>query len=367
MSPAQHCHKTSLNATLSTAKSTSPSFLVQTRLKSTGRPSFPHKPDWFTSVLDPAVEHGLHSLTYLQTSSHRSARDLSDPFVKDRQTFHQACPDTVRHIEAHRKMSQEPYGCHCMSKTSWHQHNHPREQLTSSFFGASRSVSAAQRQNYHHRRCFINVYHAKDFQSNRPFKEKNMGSSHHHTILCPNFSSPTQKHTAHIKFLWCLTVRQRRSTAKLSSSPLFHQRVPRKRFSVLQTFQRKKTRVPLSTTQYSAQTSVHQHKSTRLTSSFFGASRSVSAAQRQNYHHRRCFINVYHAKDLQSNRPFKEKNTGSPHHHTILCPNFSSPTQKHTAHIKFLWCLTVRQRRSTAKLSSSPLFHQRVPRKRFSV
>ena len=133
-----------------------------------------------------------------------------------------------------------------------------------SFFGASRSISAAQWQNYHHRRCFINVYHTKYFQSNRPFKEK--------------------------------------------------------------------TRVPLTTTQYSAQTSVHQHKSTRPTSSFFGASRSVSAAQRQNYHHRRCFFNVYHAKDFQSNRPFKEKTrVPSPPHNTLPKLQFTN-TKAHGSH-----------------------------------
>ena len=70
------------------------------------RTFIPTIPDWFTSVLDPTSELGL-SVAYLSPdrSSHRSPRDLSDPFVRDRHTFHQAFPDIVRHLGAHRKPS----------------------------------------------------------------------------------------------------------------------------------------------------------------------------------------------------------------------------------------------------------------------
>ena len=98
---AQHNHKTTWNI-LTTTKSTSPSYRVQLEkshlpdcmcLKS--RVTFiPTNPDWFTSVLDLTLELGF-SVAYLSPdrSTHRVPRDLSDPFVKDRHTFHQAFPD----------------------------------------------------------------------------------------------------------------------------------------------------------------------------------------------------------------------------------------------------------------------------------
>ena len=318
--------------------------------------------------------------------------------------------------------------------TSVHQHKSTR--LTSRFFGASRSVSADQRPKYHHRRCFIDVYHTKDFQSNRLLKERKprvlltttpyslpqlqftntkASGSHqvslvphgpsapingksiiiaavsstwttqktlsltdfskkenhgfpsppHHT-LCPNFSSPTQKHAAHIKFLWCLTVRQRRSTPKVSSSPLFHQRVPHKRFSVQQTSQRKKTTG-----------SPHHHTVLSLPQLQFTNTKARGSHQVSLVPHgpsapingKSIIIATCTTQKTLSLTDFSKKEKHgfpSPPHRT-LCPNFSSPTQKHAAHIKFLWCLTVRRRRSTAKISSSPLFHQRVPHKRPSV
>ena len=271
-----------------------------TRLKSPGRPSFPHKPDWFTSVLDPAVEHGPHSLTHFQTAQLTEAQGISQIL-------------SSRIVKRSIRPALTPCG---ISKLTGKCHKNLMDVTACpKLLGTNTNIHA----NSSHRVSFV-----------------------------PHGPSATLNG----KIIIIAAVSSTCTTQKIFS---------------LTDLSKKKTRVPLTTTQYSAQTSVHQHKSTRLTSSFFGASRSISSGKRQKYHHRRCFINVYHAKDFQSNRPFKEKNTSSPHHHTTLCPNFSSPTQKHSALIKFLWCLTVRQRRSTAKLSSSPLFHQRVLRKRFSV
>ena len=179
-----------------------------------------------------------------------------------------------------------------------------------SFFGASRSISAAQWQNYHHRRCFINVYHTKYFQSNRPFKEKTRVP-----LTTTQYSAQTSVHQHKSTRPTSSFFGASRSVSAAQRQNYHHRRCffnvyHAKDFQSNRPF-KEKTRVPLTTTQYSAQTSVHQHKSTRLTSSFFGASRSVSAAQRQNDHHRSCCINVYNSKDFQSNRLLHP-------HHTIL-------------------------------------------------
>ena len=388
----------------------------------------------------PTQKHAAH-IKFLWCLTVRPRRSTAK--VSSSPLFHRREPHkrfSAQQTSQRKKTTGSPRHHTILSApTSVHQHQSTR--LTSSFFGALRSVSADQRQNYHHRRCFIDVYHTKEFQCNRLLKErkKTTGSPHHHTIL----SAPTSVHQHKSTRLTSSFFGASRSVSADQRQNYHHRRCfidayNTKDFQSNRLLREKKKTTGSSHhhTLLAAPTSVHQHKSTRLTSSFFGASRSVSA-ERQKYHHRRCFINVYHTKDFQSNRLLKERkppvpltttpyslpqlqftntkapgshqvslvphgpsapingksiiiaavsstcttqktlsptdfskkeNHGfpSPSHHT-LCPNFSPPTQEHAAHIKFLWCLTVRQRRSTAKLSSPPLFHRRVPHKRFSV
>ena len=52
-------------------------------------------PNWYTSVLDPTVDYSFQSHFAPDRSSHISASDISDPFVKDLRTYLQAFPDIV--------------------------------------------------------------------------------------------------------------------------------------------------------------------------------------------------------------------------------------------------------------------------------
>ena len=58
-------------------------------------PSIPTNPNCFTSILDLTLELGF-AIAYLSPdrSTPRGPRNLSDPFVKDRHTFHQAFTDS---------------------------------------------------------------------------------------------------------------------------------------------------------------------------------------------------------------------------------------------------------------------------------
>ena len=174
--------------------------------------------------------------------------------------------------------------------TSVHQHKSTR--LTSSFFGASRSVSADQRQKYHHR----NVYHTKDPQSNRLLKERKTRVP----LTTTPYSLPQLQFTnTKARGSHQVSLVPHGPSASLNGKNIIIAAVSstcttQKTLSQTDFSKKETTGSPHHHTILSAPTSVHQHKSTRLTSRFFGASRSVSADQRQKYHHRRCFVNVDH-------------------------------------------------------------------------
>ena len=105
---AQRNHKT-IRHTLTTTKSSSPSFLVQVEVLpsrlhvsqvSTGT-FIPTNPDRFTfSPRSNSTARFISCLLVPDRSTHRGPKDLSDPFVKDRHTFHHASTDMCAAIRS---------------------------------------------------------------------------------------------------------------------------------------------------------------------------------------------------------------------------------------------------------------------------